>query len=236
MVQADDGGARPRIFHFSFSCNNAAGRAFFDRQAKETFMTSTDPHGLRPLLKKALEGGDEAVCAWNTFFEGIRRLLHAELQKVGGPNEAAVLDHSSLVQSTLRRVLERIEGQFPDGADSLGRFLGWVKKIVRNRRLEELRSLHRRRTKVTGPPPEPVADPRPPSNRREQVSVELAAGLARLSEKKRQVVELFWFERLPDVEIGARLGCSAGAVKVLRCRALRELRSPNLLSLLEEQP
>jgi RNA polymerase sigma factor (sigma-70 family) len=132
--------------------------------------------------------------------------------------------------------LARIEEKFPDGADGLGRFIGWVKKIVRNRRVEEWRRISRRRTEAGGSALDAVADGRPPSNRRERVSVELAAGLARLPDKKRQVVELFWFEGLPDDEIGARLGCSAGAVRVLRWRALRELRSPNLLSLLEEQP
>jgi RNA polymerase sigma factor (sigma-70 family) len=66
------------------------------------------------------------------------------------------------------------------------------------------------------------------------VAVVLTGALARLAEKKRRVVELFWFERLSDAEISERVGCSAAAVKVLRFRALRELRSPELLTLLEE--
>jgi RNA polymerase sigma factor (sigma-70 family) len=62
----------------------------------------------------------------------------------------------------------------------------------------------------------------------------VAAALARLPERQRLVVELFWFEGLSDADISARLGGSVGAIKVLRFRALRALRSPGLRDLLED--
>ena len=50
------------------------------------------------------------------------------------------------------------------------------------------------------------------------------AALGRLSERQRQVVELHYFDRLRDAEISERLGGSVAAIRVLRCRALKELR------------
>jgi RNA polymerase sigma factor (sigma-70 family) len=198
-------------------------------------MTGHDPHSLRPLLRLALAGD---VRAWNDFFGEIRRYLHAEVYRVAGPDENGSLEHSVIVQSTLRRVWEHIAEQFPNGAegDALARFLAWVKAIVHNRTREELRKRRPGQVDASGSAVEDVVDTRarPGAAKRDRVAVELAAALARLPEKKRQVVELFWFERLSDSEIGVRLGCSPGAVKVLRCRALRELRSPDLLNLLEE--
>jgi RNA polymerase sigma factor (sigma-70 family) len=195
-------------------------------------MNHNDPHHLRALLERALAGD---VQAWNDFFAELRRYLHAELCRVGQPGDAGRLDHSALVQSTLRRVWERIETQFPNGVEeqAIRRFLAWVKKIVLNRRYEELRKQWRRPA-AGGSHLVGVTDLRCHSEKRERAAVELSRALARLSEKKRQVVELFWFDRLSDAEISARVGCSAAAVRVLRFRALRELRSPELLALLEE--
>ena len=221
-----------RLSHFPcpFVCNNDTARAFPCRAARETVMTSRDPHNLTPLLERALAGD---VRAWNDFFAEIRRYVHAEVRRAAGPEALGPLEYSAIVQSTLRRVWERLGDQFPDGAGNgaLPRFLAWVKTIAHNRTRDEWRKCRRRPSDAVGD----VAGQRPGSAaRREQVAIEVAAALARLPEKKRQVVELFWFERLSDAEIGGRLGCSAGAVRVLRCRALRELRSPSLLALLEE--
>jgi RNA polymerase sigma factor (sigma-70 family) len=198
-------------------------------------MTSPDRHQLKPLLLRALAGD---VCAWNDFFTQVRRFLHAELQRYGGPNHHAPLDHSALVQSTLRRILEKLDGQFPDGAESvwIGRFLGWIKKILHNRRVEEIRQLINRPTVSVGSAIADIVDAQghSPVQNRECIAVELVAALSHLPEKKRLAVELFWFEGLSDAEIGPRIGCSAGAVKTLRFRALLALRTPRLRTLLEE--
>jgi RNA polymerase sigma-70 factor, ECF subfamily len=198
-------------------------------------MTAVDKHHLKPLLRRALAGD---ACAWNDFFREIRKYLHAEVRKVLGPNVAGPLDRSVVVQSTLRRVWERIGEQFPDGPEdaALGRFIAWVSTIVRNRCWEEWRRQGRQRARAAGSAIEEVAEPRPWDQdvKRDHLATELAAALARLPDKRRQVVELFWFEGLSDAEISERLGCSVGAVRVIRFRALRELQSPQLLSLLEE--
>jgi RNA polymerase sigma factor (sigma-70 family) len=198
-------------------------------------MKNVDVHQLELLLRRALSGD---ACAWNEFFREIRRYLHAEVRKVLGPGVQGPLDHSAIVQSTLRRVLERIDGQFPEGPGdaALRRFLGWVRTIVRNRTWQEWRDGKRQPARAPGSAIDSVPDPQPRERavRRDQLAAALAAELARLPEKHRQVVELFWFERLSDAAISARLGCSAGAVRVLRCRALRLLRTPALQSLLEE--
>jgi len=198
-------------------------------------MTDGDKHQLGLLLRRALVGD---AGAWNDFFREIRRYLHAEVRKVLGPGAQGELDHSSIVQSALRRVWERIGDQFPQGPGdaALRRFLAWVSKIVRNRSWEEARRRRRERAEAAPGGLGGLADPRPRERalRRDRLAAEVAAALELLSEKERQVVELFWFERLSDAEIGERLGCSAGALRVLRFRALRKLRSPRLLGLLEE--
>jgi RNA polymerase sigma-70 factor (ECF subfamily) len=206
--------------------------AFLYQAAREKRMQPNDPHHLRPLLERALAGD---VQAWNEFFVEIRRFLHAELQRASTPDDAG-LDHSSVVQFALLQAWKRIETQFPNGVEeqTVGRFLKWVKKIIHNRRFDKLRQERRRKTKPAGSGLGAVPDLRAPSGQPERVDVALTRALARLPEKKRQVVEMFWFEGLSDAQISERVGCSAGAVRVLRFRALRELRSPELLTLLEE--
>src|SRR5262245_7541043 len=212
------------------SCPRSLGR-----QPGRPSMTDGDKHQLGLLLRRALAGD---AGAWNDFFREIRGYLHAEVRKILGPGTQGALDHSSVVQSALRRVWERIGDQFPQGPGdaALRRFLAWVSTIARNRSWEELRRRRRERAEPAGSGLGGLADPRPQERalRRDRLAAEVAAALELLSEKERQVVELFWFERLSDAEIGERLGCSAGALRVLRFRALRKLRSPRLLDLLEE--
>jgi RNA polymerase sigma-70 factor (ECF subfamily) len=197
-------------------------------------MATVDKHQLEPLLRRALAGD---AGAWNDFFRAIRKYLHAEVRKVVGPDAPADFEHSVVVQSTLRRVWERIEDQFPDGPETvaLRRFLAWVSVIARNRSWEECRRLRRRPQQGADAALDSVPEPRPRQQtvQRDQLAAEVAAALARLPDKQRQVIELFWFERLSDGDIAGRLGCSPGAVRVMRFRALRSLQSPKLQALLE---
>jgi RNA polymerase sigma-70 factor (ECF subfamily) len=198
-------------------------------------MANVDKHQLLQLLKRALAGD---AGAWNDFFREIRLLLHAEVRRLLGPKAQGPLDHSALVQSALRRIWERIGQQFPDepGDADVARFLAWIKTIVRNRSWDELRSPWHHRVESAGSAIGHLAE-RQPGGRvadRDRIAVEVAAAVARLPERQRQVVELFWFEGLSDADISARLGGSVGAIKVLRFRALRALRSPRLRDLLED--
>jgi RNA polymerase sigma-70 factor (ECF subfamily) len=198
-------------------------------------METVDKRRLEPLLRRALAGD---ACAWNDFFGAVRKYLHAEVCKVLGPDTQGSLEHSAVVQSTLRRAWEHIGELFPDGAGEggLGRFMAWITAIVRNRSHDEWRRVVRERAIAIGSaiedlPARPASDR---AGRRDRIAVELAAALARLPDRKRKAIEFFWFEGLSDDEISQRLGCSPGTVRVLRLRALRSLRSPELRSLLEE--
>jgi RNA polymerase sigma-70 factor (ECF subfamily) len=155
-----------------------------------------------------------------------------------GPGAQGSLDRSAIVQSTLKRIWQRIEETFPENPDdvALRRFLGLISTIVRNRTWDECRKQRRRRVEGAGSDVADVVDPRPAerARKRDRLAVELAAALARLPDRDRQVVELFWFEGLSDAEISTRLGCSSGAARVIRFRALRKLQTPELEVLLED--
>ncbi len=198
-------------------------------------MNQHDAHQLQPLLRQALSGDARA---WNDFFGAVRKYLYAVVRHELGSDALGQLEQSALVQSTLRRAWERIEEQFPNGPEdgALRRFLAWVATIARNRTRDEWRKRQRERTEAVGPAIEGVLEPRRhrQAEKRARLAVELGATLARLPEKQRQVVELFWFEGLSDADISQRLACSPGAVRVLRFRALRKLQSPTLQALLEE--
>ncbi len=195
-------------------------------------MANLDQHQLLPLLHQALAGD---ACAWNDFFGHIRRYVAAEVHKALGSNGDWPLDHSNLIQSTLRRVWERIGKQFAGGAEeaTLRRFLAWVSTIVSNRVHDEWRRI---RIVAGGDAVDDIPQPSRSGSaaRRDRIAAELAGALAELPERQRQVVELFWFEGLSDVAIGARLGCQPRTASVMRCRALRTLRNPRLQALLEE--
>ena len=198
-------------------------------------MTGVDKHGLKQLLGRALAGD---ACAWNDFFLEIRKYLHAEVKKELGPGEHGAVEESVIVQSALRRIWEHIGDQFREGPDdiALRRFLAWISTIVHNRARQQLRWETHHPTEALGDAIQKVAErrPREQSVQRDHVAAALAMALAGLPERDRQVVELFWFERLSDAEISQRLGCSVEALRVIRFRALRKLQSPELRTLWEE--
>jgi RNA polymerase sigma factor (sigma-70 family) len=205
------------------------------RPPRRSSIMGVDKHGLKQLLRRALAGD---ACAWSDFFREVRKYLHAEVKKALGPNGHVQVENSVVVQSALRRIWEGIGDQFREGPEdvALHRFLAWISMIVRNRTYEELRRRKPRPIEAAGAAIENIAEPRPVGQavQRARLAAALAAALARVPERDRQVIELFWFERLSDAEIGQRLGCSMGAIRVIRFRALRKLRSPELRTLLEE--
>src|SRR5262249_22352012 len=174
-------------------------------------MTRVDKHELKHLLGRALSGD---AGAWNDFFREIRKYLYAEVRKALGPNVHEPVDDSAVVQSALRRIWERLGDQFREGPEvaALCRFIAWISTSARNRTWEELRRRERQRTKAVGVAIEDVAEHRPCGQalQRDRLAAALAAALAELPERDRQVVELFWFEQLSDADIGQRLGCSVG--------------------------
>ena len=181
-------------------------------------MTRADTYQLQPLLDRALKG-DPA--AWNDFFARVRPYLFAVVRRTLGPD--AHLDESNIVQSSLRRIWQNLDGVDRDGL-TVGRLLAWIERIVRNRSIDAVRRPSK--AEPAGDRLEKLEEPRPweEARRRDRRAARLAAALAQLPERDRLVVEWFWFDRLPDEEIHHRLGLSVGAIRVLRLRALKKLR------------
>lgn len=182
-------------------------------------MTSTDPHELAPLLGRVMSGDRGAL---NELFARLRPYLHSLVKAQLGAGHPAASD---VVQSGLRRANEKLDELLAEGP-GVPHLLAWVRKIVRNRAIDELR---KKRPGGLDNPDEQlpaVPDRVAPEEAAERDGRAMAvmAALAKLPERQRQVVELHYFDRLRDAEISARLGGSVAAVRVLRCRALKALR------------
>jgi RNA polymerase sigma-70 factor (ECF subfamily) len=181
-------------------------------------MTDVDKHQLRPLLERVTAGDRLAL---NELFVQLRPYLHALVRRTLGPDWK---DGSDIVQSSLRRINENIDDLLADDP-TVPHLLAWVKKIVRNRAIDEARK--RAGAPVTGHDSGMVQVSSPDGEdaaQRDRRAVGVMAALQRLPERQRQVVELHYFDRLRDAEISDRLGGSVAAIRVLRCRALKELR------------
>lgn len=182
-------------------------------------MTDLDRHQLRPLLERVTAGD---ALALNELLARLRPYLHAVVRRTLGSDWK---DASDIVQSSLRRINENLAGLLDDDP-TVPHLLAWVKKIVRNRAIDEVRrrkhgpSLNNDSVLRQLPEAQSTED----QAVRETRSVKLLAALRRLTERQRQVVELHYFDRLRDEEIRQRLGGSVAAIRVLRCRALKELR------------
>lgn len=102
-------------------------------------------------------------------------------------------------------------------------FRPWVYTIALNVRREESR--RKARKKETSLDVESIREPAvaPDASTLEQRAVQRA--LLHLSESKREVVVLHWYEGLSFPEIGEMLGASTSAVKVRAHRAYQELRA-----------
>jgi RNA polymerase sigma-70 factor (ECF subfamily) len=177
-----------------------------------------DRHQLRPLLERVSRGDREAL---NELFTRLRPYLHALVRQTLGPDWK---DASDIVQSGLRRINENFEDLLADDP-SVPHLLAWIKKIVRNRAIDEARrrsGAPASNDSALGQVPLPVSPGDAAERDRRALSV--MAALRRLPERQRQVVELHYFDRLRDAQISERLGGSVAAIRVLRCRALKELR------------
>jgi RNA polymerase sigma-70 factor, ECF subfamily len=181
-------------------------------------MTDLDKHQLRPLLERVTAGDRQAL---NDLFACLRPYLHALVRRTLGPDWK---DASDVVQSGLRRVNENIDDLLHDDP-TVPHLLAWIKKIVRNRAIDALR--RRANEPTTGQEVQLGNQPGRPVEEtagRDARALAVMAALEKLPPRQRQVVELHYFDRLRDAEISAQLGGSVAAIRVLRCRALKELR------------
>lgn len=177
------------------------------------------PRAERPAIDPDL-GDVRAAQADRAAFGALYRRY---LDRVYGYAFYLLGDHHDAEDATERTFLAALDaiGRFRDEGAS---FRAWLFRIAHNQIANTLRSRARGRASPLDAVPEPVADADPA---REAGAADDArrvrAALAQLSEDRRQVIVLRFVDGLSAREIGAVLGRSEGAVRVLQHRALREL-------------
>ena len=132
-------------------------------------------------------------------------------------------DHHDAEDATERAFLAALDAidRFRDEGAT---FRSWLFRIAHNQIANSLRSRARRRATPLDGIAEPVADADPAGEAGAADDARrLRAALAELSDDRRQVIVLRFVDGLSAAEIGAVLERSAGAVRVLQHRALREL-------------
>jgi RNA polymerase sigma-70 factor (ECF subfamily) len=132
-------------------------------------------------------------------------------------------DHHDAEDATERTFLAALDaiGRFRDEGAT---FRAWLFRIAHNQIANALRSRARRRAAPLDAMAEPIADADPAAESDAADDARrVRRALAELSADRRQVVVLRFVDGLSAGEIGAVLGRSAGAVRVLQHRALREL-------------
>jgi RNA polymerase sigma-70 factor (ECF subfamily) len=188
---------------------------------ERTLTPDSEARDLKSLLEAALAGNQPAL---EGLLLELRPYLHALVRARIGSADGAGLDKSALVQEGLLRIYQNIQ-RLREG--TVPHLLAWVRQIVRNLMVDAMRAKRNERGKVAlAEILEPGECDEELEKREEQAerAVRVAEALSHLSERRRQVIELSFFEELSDAEIGTRLGGSAGAVRVLRFRALQDLR------------
>jgi RNA polymerase sigma factor (sigma-70 family) len=180
-----------------------------------------DVHNLEPLLQAVANDHPQAVEALLTK---LRPYLGWLVRSRVGPQDDGILDASGLVQKALLRISQNISQLRERNVPHL---LAWVKVIVRNLILDARRAnrheLENIRLVESVDPPalNPMSEE---EKLRASRALAAAEAMSRLPKRRRQVLEMSFIEQLSDAEIAKRLGGSAGAVRVLRFRALQDLR------------
>jgi RNA polymerase sigma-70 factor (ECF subfamily) len=185
-----------------------------------------DAQQLGPLLEQS-RAGDRA--ALERLLERLRPYLHLLVRPHLGPDLAARLESSDLVQESLLNVVRGFDGF--RGTD-VPQFLAWVGQIVARVAASAGRrhaaGKRDRRREAAGPErlAEVAAGSSGPPERaaRDEQAARLAAALERLPPAYRDVIQARFFDGLPFADVAARCGRSAAAVRVLCLRAIQRLR------------
>ena len=129
-------------------------------------------------------------------------------------------DAEDATERTFLAALDAIDRFRDEGAT----FRSWLFRIAHNQIANALRGRARRRAAPLDQVAEPVADADPAREAGAADDARRVRGaLAELSADRRQVIVLRFVDGLSAREIGAVLGRSEGAVRVLQHRALREM-------------
>lgn len=142
-----------------------------------------------------------------------------------------VLHDHSLAEDVTQEVYLRLWRQPASFDPQRGRFISWISSVARNRALDELRKLSRRRGSENQT--EEVILDLPDESRGEdpqeeavlaEERVRVREALATLPAAQRQVIELAYFSGLTQVEIAERTGDPLGTIKTRVRLGMRKLR------------
>jgi len=183
-------------------------------------MSRPDRFQLEPLLRQALTGDATAL---NTLLSRLRPYLYFLTRQQLGNEGAVAMQQSDVVQSSLRRIFQNF-GSLDN--PSVPQFLAWVGRIVHNRSTDEFRRARNRMPTVNTPVLANLSERLPWEQivERDRRAMLVAAALEQLAPRKRQIVEMFFLDQMSDAEICEKIGGSQQAIRVLRHRALKELR------------
>jgi RNA polymerase sigma factor (sigma-70 family) len=183
-------------------------------------MSNLDKFQLGPMLQRSVVGDAHAL---NQLLGTIRPYLHSQIRSRLGPTSGGELDESSIVQNSLLNISQNI-GQLRQ--HSVPGLLAWVGRIVHYALIDAMRKKGRDKAELVGShifdlPGAPTAGDVCESA---EQRMSLSAALAQLPEREQQVVKWRFFDHLSDAEISERIGGTVAAIRVLRCRALRNLK------------
>ena len=142
-----------------------------------------------------------------------------------------VLRDHTLAEDVTQEVFLRLWRQPASFDPGRGRFISWISSVARNRALDELRKVTRRRG-AEDQTEEAVLDlPGEARGEDPQAELELSeerarvrAAMAELPPAQRQVIELAYFSGLTQMEIAERTGDPLGTIKTRIRLGMRKLR------------
>jgi RNA polymerase sigma-70 factor (ECF subfamily) len=190
---------------------------------------------LSQLLEQARHGD---TVARDRLFATCRNYLAIVARAEVGSWLQAKVDASDLVQQTM---LDAHRGLASFRGRTEGEWLGWLRQILSHNAADFVRHYGQtakrqagREVRLASPDNqdsrpvgfEPIAPGESPSELlvRHEIELQLADGIAALSDDYQEVIVLRNLERLPFDEVARRMGRSRPAVQMLWMRAIRALR------------
>lgn len=150
-------------------------------------------------------------------------LYRRYVERVYGYSFYLLGDHHDAEDATERTFLAAL-GAIDGFRDEGATFRAWLFRIAHNELVNTLRQRTRRRTFALDASPEPMTADDPASLLGSADDARrLRHAVSQLATERRQVIVLRFVDGLSAREIGAVLGRSEGAVRVLQHRALRDL-------------